>query len=249
MAAKARERVPGTPLQLRTLHIAFGDGHVVDRCTVRCPRRDRTATVEECVRCEGCASVVHERRARTDRVLCRYARAQDAFPPRASAGIAPHAPVATAMTTDVVAVSPDVSMEHAAALLLERGIGGAPVVDAEGRPLGMLSKTDVMAEWFTGGAGAGAEGAPAMTHGRYRLEVGPGVHVEDLARFTVEDAMTHGVLTLPERAPVTEAAAKLALYGIHRLPVVSERGSVVGIVTCSDIARWVARWSGTLATA
>jgi len=54
------------------------------------------------------------------------------------------------------------------------------------------------------------------------------------------------VLTLPELAPVSEAAALLANEGVHRAPVVGREGRVVGIVTVLDLLRWLVQQDGQL---
>jgi CBS domain-containing protein len=54
--------------------------------------------------------------------------------------------VADVMTTDVVKVRPSLPLKDVAELLLSRGISGVPVVDAEGRLLGVVSETDILAK-------------------------------------------------------------------------------------------------------
>src|SRR4029079_18434500 len=68
----------------------------------------------------------------------------EARPARQS--IADRTPVSAIMTTDVICVQPDVSIESVTRLLLERGISGVPVVDADGVPVGLVSKTDLLRE-------------------------------------------------------------------------------------------------------
>lgn len=48
------------------------------------------------------------------------------------------------MTPVVTCVTPDLSLDSLTELLLERGISGVPVVDEEGRPIGVVSKTDLV---------------------------------------------------------------------------------------------------------
>jgi CBS domain-containing protein len=48
------------------------------------------------------------------------------------------------MTREVVCVTEELSVEALGTLLLERGIDGVPVVDAQGFPLGVVSKTDLL---------------------------------------------------------------------------------------------------------
>src|SRR5215469_13589420 len=48
------------------------------------------------------------------------------------------------MTTDVITVDPDTTVQALATLLAERGISGAPVVDASGRLVGVVSEGDLL---------------------------------------------------------------------------------------------------------
>jgi len=121
--------------------------------------------------------------------------------------------VADVMSRVVVCVRADLAGAALARLLVERGIGGAPVVDRDGRPVGVVSKTDVLR--------AVARGA-------------------DLTRLTVDDMMMPVAFVVDEDATLARAAALMATEGIHRIPVVNRAGAVVGIVTPLDVARWLA---------
>jgi CBS domain-containing protein len=120
------------------------------------------------------------------------------------------------MTRDVVCVGPDESAEDALRLLVEHGISGLPVVDAAGRPLGVLSRADLLEERLE-----------ALTEG----ELGEPARVRDL--------MTQAALSLPESASVAEAAGLMAAYGVHRVQVVSAAGVLVGVVSPLDLLRWL----------
>ena len=61
-------------------------------------------------------------------------------------------PISEIMTGDVVCVSPEISAETLMALLLDKGISGAPVIDSEGKPIGSVSKTDLMRDAYYQGA-------------------------------------------------------------------------------------------------
>jgi len=245
----------GTLPEVRTLHIAFGDGRRVDRRSVRCPGDGRTVELGECMACADHGGLAEDRVAGVERVACRrVASAQGATRGRAggrrrerTGEEAGRARLSEIMTVDVLAVRPDVSLEAFAGLLLERGIGGAPVVDEEGRPVGVASKTDLIGERLLAGDTEEALGPGLQaSRGHYRVEVGPGFHAESLPRTTVADAMTHAAMSLSEDAPVAEAAVLLATRGMHRVPVTSGDGRVAGIVTSADVVRWVAQQAGRL---
>ncbi|WNG45702.1 CBS domain-containing protein [Archangium minus] len=129
------------------------------------------------------------------------------------------------MAREVMSVRPDTSLQTAAELMLELAISGMPVVDEQGQLLGMLSKTDLVRHRLD------EEGEPSVT-------LPSGQHV--LEGTTVEDVMTRQVLTVPEGASLAEAAKIMVNAGVHRVPVVNAAGALVGLVTMSDIVRWVA---------
>ncbi len=129
------------------------------------------------------------------------------------------------MSREVIAVNPDTSLQTAAELMLEHGISGMPVVDEQGQLLGMVSKTDLVRQRLTG------EDADSVT-------LPSGQHVMD--GTTVEDVMTRHVLLVPEKASLTDAAKIMVNAGVHRVPVVTSQGVLAGLVTTSDIVRWVA---------
>ena len=54
------------------------------------------------------------------------------------------ASVSDYMTRDLITLSPDAEINHAMKLLLDRGISGAPVLDANGDLVGVLSKKDCL---------------------------------------------------------------------------------------------------------
>jgi CBS domain-containing protein len=129
------------------------------------------------------------------------------------------------MTREVIAVRPDTSLHTAAELMLEHGISGMPVVDEEGQLVGMLSKTDVVRHQLDADEVA-VENLPS------------GQHVLD--DTTVEDVMTPQVLAVWEGASLADAAKIMVNAGVHRVPVVSRNGMLAGLITHTDIVRWVA---------
>lgn len=58
------------------------------------------------------------------------------------------------MTREVVTTTPDTTIEDAARLMLDKGVGGLPVVDEANHPIGMITETDIfktLVEMFAGG--------------------------------------------------------------------------------------------------
>lgn len=130
------------------------------------------------------------------------------------------------MARDVIAVHPDTSLRTAAELMLEHGISGMPVVDEEGQLVGMLSKTDVVRHKLADDEAATVAQLPS------------GQHFDDGS--IVEDVMTQQVLAVREGASISEAAQIMVNACVHRVPVLTARGALAGLLSTSDIVRWVA---------
>ncbi len=117
------------------------------------------------------------------------------------------------MSTDVYVVDAEASAEEAAWGLTRRHIGGAPVRDAEGGLVGMVTKGDLVnpepAQWIRGEA-------------------------------TVEDVMNPDVLALFADDPALSAAVGMATRKIHRVVVIDANHRMAGIVTAFDIVKAVA---------
>lgn len=152
-------------------------------------------------------------------------------PGRSALPEAEHASVADIMTRDATTVSPDLSVEQLVDLLLREGLSRVPVVDAQGHAIGIVSKTDLVAEQQLRGDTHEASlprGSPEA-----------GVHVVKPGA-TVREVMRPRPMTIDETASVAEAAERMATHRLHGLPVVSDDGRVVGMVSLLDVAGWVA---------
>ncbi len=90
----------------------------------------------------------------------------------------------------------------------------------------------------------GISGAPVVDDGGQPVGV---VSKTDLVRDphgTAGNLMTPLVFWLPKTANVAQAAAMMAYEGVHRILVMDEAGLLVGLLSASDILRWLARGDG-----
>ena len=136
------------------------------------------------------------------------------------------------MTRDVATVTRDTRIEDLCDLLKERKITGAPVVDAEGRLVGIVSKDDVL---FRGrGLESEIRQTPDIkllfTSGFVGFDQGGGGPV------IVGQIMTKGVISASEDAAVEDLCSLMWEKRIHRIPIV-RGGVLVGIVSALDICR------------
>ena len=231
---------------IRNLQVLSGNGRATDRRTVRCPVHGRTVALDACLACAESGGVAVPGGALGAYAACRRAAGAAAAPPDDAGERLETTPTWSAMSTQVVAVRPDVGLDVLAELLLDRVIGGVPVVDPEGRPIGMVSRTDLLDERFVATGTREALPAGVRRPGADPAEREPGVHAQAAPCDTVADAMTRGTLAVPEDTPVSKAAALMAVRGIHRVLALSGDGRVVGVLTAGDVARWVAQLAGHL---
>ena len=124
-------------------------------------------------------------------------------------------PIGEIMVRDVTSVPPHATTSELVLLFLARNVSGAPVLDAYRRPIGVVSKTDVLR---------------ALANG------------EEEQRAA--DVMTPVPLSLPENASIARASAVMAYEHVHRVLVVGPDGSLVGLVSTIDVLRWLAREVG-----
>ncbi len=137
------------------------------------------------------------------------------------------------MTQDVETFTEDTPLRDAAATLVRRGISGAPVCDAEGHVVGVLSESDIIVK----------EQGAAPELGRllgWLAEAVVGDMAGKQAARTVGEAMTSPAVVVAPRSSVTLAARTMTQQGVNRLPVVNG-DRLVGIVTRTDLVRAFSR--------
>jgi CBS domain-containing protein len=141
----------------------------------------------------------------------------------------PNRKVSEVMTREVVTISPDAILGRAARLMVEKHLKRLPVIDPEGKLVGILGRLDVL-------------NTIAAVH---LPEWHPEVHPSG-KQATVADVMTREVPTVHESATVEEIFELLVSSSHKRVVVVDDKQHVVGIVADSDLISRVSResWPG-----
>ena len=139
----------------------------------------------------------------------------------------PDLPVASIMTKNPEAVPPDTLIAEAVERMLKRDYTSLPVVDADGRFLGVLDESRLL-----------ENGLADMSLSLSKV-VGPDLvreYLERLARERnpVSEAVTPTATVRPD-TPIKEAAHVMHTHGLKRLPVLDEQGRLVGVVGRLDI--------------
>lgn len=148
------------------------------------------------------------------------------------------------MTTAVVTVPLQATVQDIATLLLDRRISAVPVVDADGRVLGIVSEGDLMRRPETGMARHPSWWLTLLESSEERAVAYLKTH-----GGTAEDVMTRDVRSVGEDASLEEIAERLERHHIKRVPVLRD-GRLVGIVSRADLLRGlVARQAAPATTA
>jgi len=155
--------------------------------------------------------------------------------------VSPVMTVRDVMTTSVISASHDAPLKDVANLLVEHGISGLPVVDADKRVVGVVSEADFLLK---------ESGADAMPHRRLERLLGETkatrTYRAKLEATTAAEAMTSPAITVSSGHSISEAARTMTTHAINRLVVVDD-GRLVGIVTRADLVRAYVRSDQELA--
>ncbi len=130
-------------------------------------------------------------------------------------------PIATIMSTDIIALNRDDDLETAEMLFKRHKIRHIPVVKEE-VVIGMLSYTDLLRISF---ADAVDETETEVDTLVYNM-------------FTIDQVMAKNIVTVNSTATIKEVAKILASQEFHALPVV-DNGMLVGIVTTTDLINYL----------
>ena len=136
------------------------------------------------------------------------------------------------MTTSIISATPDMSIRQAAGTMVFAGISGMPVIDEQGRLLGIVTEGDLMHR---------AELGTGVSHRAWWLELVASTselasqYVKEHAR-KVKDVMSTDVTTVSESCPVADIADLLERRRIKRVPVMRD-GKVVGVVSRANLIR------------
>jgi CBS domain-containing protein len=138
------------------------------------------------------------------------------------------------MTSEVITVEQNASVQTVAKLLAERGISAVPVVDRENRVIGMVSEGDLLHRAETGTERRRSWWLDMMASTNKLA----GDYIKSHSG-KVKDVMTHDVISVTDVTPVADIAVLLETNRIKRVPVMHD-GKLVGIVSRANLVRALA---------
>jgi CBS domain-containing protein len=133
------------------------------------------------------------------------------------------------MTTAVVTIGPNITVQEIARLLLERQISAVPGVDAKGRLVGIVSEGDLMRR-----PESGTERLLSWWLSLLASSEEQAHHYLKARGLRAADVMTRGVVTVAEDTPLDAIATLLERHHIKRVPVM-RFGALVGIVSRANL--------------
>lgn len=139
------------------------------------------------------------------------------------------------MTKNIITVKSDITIKELSDILLKNKISGVPVVDDEGKIIGIVTEADVIKEnikvqipfYFD----------PLMVSG-YMVDFEKNYpNIKDYLNTPVKEMMSHRIKTVSPQTPINEIADIMVYNKVNRVPIVDESKKVVGIITRADIIK------------
>jgi CBS domain-containing protein len=140
------------------------------------------------------------------------------------------------MTTEVITVSPDMAIDEVAKILLNHHVNGVPVVDSNGRVIGLICQSDLIIQ---------QKAFPVPSVFNLLGGLVPLRRTEDfdrevrkMAAVKAVDAMTNNPVAVSPETSIMDIANLMVKKQFHTLPVV-EGGKLVGIIGKEDVLRTI----------
>ena len=138
------------------------------------------------------------------------------------------------MTSEVITVEEDATVQAAAELMAEHGISALPVVDKDTRVIGIVSEGDLLHRAETATEQRRSWWLEMMTSTNQLA----GEYIKSHSA-KVTDVMTRDVISVTDATPVADIAVLLETHRIKRVPVLRD-GRLAGIVSRANLVRALA---------
>jgi CBS domain-containing protein len=114
------------------------------------------------------------------------------------------------MTVDPACCRPHTTLDQVAKMMVQNGCGEIPVLDLADRPIGVVTDRDIVCRVV-------AEGKNPMA-------------------YPAETCMSESVVTVRAEAPIADVVSTMEHHQVRRVPVVDEKGCLIGIISQADVA-------------
>lgn len=148
--------------------------------------------------------------------------------------------VQEAMQKEVITLRRVEKIEEAAKILRAKKISGAPVVDENNKMIGMVSESDIMRllEFHSPNLNLILPSPLDLIELPIRMkseydEISAGLKKASVVM--VHEIMTKKLITISPEKSISDAAEQMDMHKVKRLPVLDEKGNLIGIITRGDI--------------
>ena len=135
------------------------------------------------------------------------------------------------MVPNPISLRADASVAEAMRLFTDKGITAAPVIDDSGRPVGVISRSDLLIHQCEDQKERG--GAYFHAPSFENVDATP----KPSSTMNVADLMTPAVFAVSEDTPVHRVVSDMVGLHVHRLFVVDDDGTLLGIITTMDVLK------------
>jgi CBS domain-containing protein len=141
------------------------------------------------------------------------------------------------MTREVITIREDTPVSEIAALLTEKHISGVPVLDTQGKVVGIVCESDLIdrTKRFHLPTVINLMGYIIFLEKAQKVEK----EIKKMIGLTAGEIMSQPVITVSPETPVEDIATLMAEKRVHSIPVLEE-GRLVGIIGKKDIVRSLA---------
>lgn len=134
------------------------------------------------------------------------------------------------MIKKIITIKSGATLEQAARILVKKNISGAPVIDDNGKMIGMISEKDLFRALYPNFRDILSDIKFLFSKNKIKYQI------EKKKKTIVDNIMTEKIVTIDENAPLLKAGSLMLTERIHRIPVTRDN-RLIGIVSRRDIFR------------
>jgi CBS domain-containing protein len=140
------------------------------------------------------------------------------------------------MMPNPVSIAAQASVTQAAAFLTDNGFSAAPVIDASGRPVGVIGRSEIVERHRESipRATSGSGHQSASSRDAYTITR---TDIVDGDLMQVSDIMTPVVFSITPDTPAPRVIEEMLARKVHRLFVIDRDRTLVGIISMADVLR------------
>jgi predicted transcriptional regulator len=135
------------------------------------------------------------------------------------------------MAPNPISLRAEAGVAEAILLFTEKAIAAAPVIDESGRPIGVVSRSDLMIYQCEHEKRQGGPNDLPLA-----FESGATYH-QSAKKMTIAHLMTPAVFAVAPDTPIRRVVKDMVGLHVHRLFVVDEAGVLVGVITTMDVLK------------